>query len=87
MIKYVEIGNATTKIIAEHVKYDKKWVILTRNLRISKKERGEKPKDDKCADKPFIKNLISKLRGGSKTHAKDKPFVRLTKTRDLENEN
>ena len=37
-----------------------KWVILTRNLR--------KTLDAK--DKPFIKDLISKLRGGSKTHAK-----------------
>ena len=37
-----------------------KWVILTRNLR----------KNLDAKDKPFIKDLISKLRGGSKTHAK-----------------
>ena len=42
-------------------------------IAISKKERGEKPKKDEsldAKDKPFVKDLIKKLRGGSKTHAK-----------------
>jgi hypothetical protein len=42
-------------------------------IAISKKERGEKPKKDEsldAKDKPFVKDLVKKLRGGSKTHAK-----------------
>ena len=45
---------------ADHVKYDKMGYT------------HEKPKKEAldAKDKPFIKDLISKLRGGSKTHAK-----------------
>jgi hypothetical protein len=45
---------------ADHVKYDKMGYT------------HEKPKSEAldAKDKPFIKDLISKLRGGSKTHAK-----------------
>ena len=41
-------------------------------IAISKKERGEKPKKEAldAKDKPFVKDLVKKLRGGSKTHAK-----------------